>query len=333
MDTPVGAVPVVATRLSTRDRVQTVLVRTGLTRNNYKVNPGLYAVGDPTKDSPVICTANYKLTFDAVRNELAGQDAWLLVADTRGINVWCAAGKQLFSTDEVAHRVRTTRLADVVAHRRIILPQLAATGVNRHALKKRCGFGADFGPVRARDLPAFIRDGNQADETMRTVTFTLKERAELVPVELFLIWKLLAWVLVAGFLLSGIGPDLFSIQAAWHRGLAVGAATLLGVAAGAGLVPLLLPWLPWRQFWLKGLPVGLMAGLLNPLLRDAPPMDGLTLVLWTCTVASFLAMNFTGSTPFTSPSGVEQEMKRAIPAQAAATVLALTLWLIEPFLA
>ena len=113
MDTPAGFVPRVRTRLSFRDRAGTVSTRIGIGRYNYKVVPGLYGVGNPGADSPVLVTANYKLTFDALRKELGGIDAWILVADTRGINVWCAAGKGLFSTDEVVRRVKASRLTDV----------------------------------------------------------------------------------------------------------------------------------------------------------------------------------------------------------------------------
>ncbi len=93
-------------------------------------------MGNPAAKSPVFVTANYKLSFDALRQELADINAWILVVDTRGINVWCAAGKKTFSTDEVAFQVQRARLADVVSHRELILPQFAATGVASQALKK-----------------------------------------------------------------------------------------------------------------------------------------------------------------------------------------------------
>ena len=60
--------------------------------------------------------------------------------------------------------------------------------------------------------------------------------------------------------------------------------------------------------------------------------ESLALVLWTGAVASYLAMNFTGSTPFTSPSGVEKEMRRAIPVLAAGGVLAAVVWMAAPFI-
>ncbi|AMK12960.1 CO dehydrogenase/acetyl-CoA synthase delta subunit [Pseudodesulfovibrio indicus] len=333
MDTPAGPVPRVRTRMLPSDRLGTALARLGATRHRYKVVPGLYCVGNPTPDSPVLVTANYKLTFDAVRTELSGQDAWLLVTDTRGINVWCAAGKNLFATHEIVLSVRNAQLDKVVAHRTLVLPQLGAPGVAAYRVKRECGFKVVWGPVRAADLPAFLADGFTATGKMRMVDFPLRERAVLIPVEIFLLWKLLAWVLPLSFLLSAIGPDVFSFSALWQRGVCAATATLVGILAGCAAVPLLLDRLPWRQFWPKGALTGCLAGLAAVLLL---PLSGLVenvaLLLWTTAVSSYLAMNFTGSTPYTSPSGVEAEMRRGIPLQAAAALAGLILWLAAPFL-
>lgn len=334
METPAGAVPRVKTALSFRDRAGAVKTRLGIGRYDYKVVPGLYCAGTPGPESPVLVTANYKLTFDALRKELSGLDAWILTADTRGINVWCAAGKGLFSAGEVVRRVQRSRLAEVVSHRDLILPQLSATGVAAHEVKKGCGFRVVYGPVRAEDVPAFIRSGNTADEAMRLVTFTLRERAVLVPVEILLLRRALAAAVLAILVLSGIGPGLFSADAALWRGVPAMSATLLAILAGAVAVPLLLPLLPWREFWIGGAVAGCLAGAVNAWLFRGrlDPWESIALVLWTGAAASYLAMNFTGSTPYTSPSGVEKEMRRAIPVQAACGVAAAVLWIAGSFI-
>ena len=86
--TPAGSVQRVTTSLSRRDRWGTIRSRISAFRMAYAVEPGLYAVGAPTKDSEVLVTANYKMTFDILRQSVAGIDAWLLVLDTKSINVW-----------------------------------------------------------------------------------------------------------------------------------------------------------------------------------------------------------------------------------------------------
>ena len=325
--------PQVATTASWRDRCGTIGARIGIIRSTYKVSPGLYAVGTPNPQSPVLVTANYKLSFDALRFQLGTVDAWLLVLDTRGINVWCAAGKGTFSTEELIQSVNRYRVGVVVIHRELVLPQLAATGVTARDIKGGCGFHALFGPVRAADLPIYLRQGNQCSEAMRAVTFTLPERTVLIPVELFLLAKPLLATLALVFLLSGIGPSLFSLTAALDRGLVLLGATVLGIAGGAIVTPLLLPWLPCRQFWLKGLLAGLAVAACAAML-SAPRLiraEHLALGLWTVTVSSYLAMNFTGSTPFTSPSGVEYEMRRGLPAQIGSACLTVVLWVGSPF--
>jgi len=324
-------VPRVATTLTRRDHLGTVGARTGLTRDHYRITPGLYCVGNPGEEAPVLVTANYKLTFDALRRELAGIDAWLLVVDSRGINVWCAAGKGTFSAEEIAYQVQRCRLAEVVSHRQLILPQLSGSGVAAHRLKELCGFRGRFGPIRAADLPEYLENG-AASEEMRTITFTLAERAELVPLEICLIWKQLAIATLLFFMLSGIGPEVFSAGSALARLPSLLLATFVALLAGAVLVPLLLPWLPFRAFWLKGATVGAVAAILLFLaLPGLGQLEHMALLLWVSGSASFLAMNFTGSTPYTSLSGVAREMKGGLAFQLGASGVAAILWPLAAF--
>jgi hypothetical protein len=325
-----GPVPRVRTSLDRVSLWGTVGARCGL-RTNYKVVPGLYCVGSPGPDSPALLTANYKLSFDHLRTRLGGVDAWLVVLDTHGVNVWCAASKGLFSTGEAAARVRSCGLDTVAPKATLILPQLGATGVDARELAKRTGRGVRFGPIRAQDVKPYLDNGTQAEEVMRGVTFTLAERTVLTPVELFLLAKPLLFVFLGLFALSGIGPDVYSLNAAWQRGLAGADATLLAVLAGAVVGPILLPWLPGRTFSLKGAQTGILAGLAAAFTLSAGLLSALALLLWCTALSSYLCMNFTGSTPFTSPSGVEKEMRRFIPMQLAAVVLALVFWVAAGF--
>lgn len=328
IDTPIGPVPRVKTILGRSDQMGTIAARLGIGRDEYDVAPGIYAVGSPGPDSPVLVTANYKLTFDTLRQELAAFDAWVMVLDTRAINVWCAAGKQLFSTREITHRIKMVGLEKLVRHRRLVLPQLGATGVCAQQVKKDSGFEVVWGPVRAADIQQFISSGNKADAPMRRVTFSTVERLVLIPVELSHLPKPSMWMLLAIFLLSGIGAHFFSFSSAWFRGLLALTAYLSGVLAGAVATPLLLPWLPGKMFAVKGALTGLVAGLAVAIAfrSNISAFEFGALFLITIAVSSFLAMNYTGSSPFTSPSGVEKEMRKAIPFQAGAVLLAAVIW-------
>lgn len=110
IDTPIGKIPIVPTFLNFNDKLDAWKVRWTIGRMNYTVEPGIYAVGNPTADSPVLVSANYKLSFDLLRKELQDLDAWILVLDTNGINVWCAAGKGTFGTDELIAKIAETDL-------------------------------------------------------------------------------------------------------------------------------------------------------------------------------------------------------------------------------
>ncbi|SMP47626.1 CO dehydrogenase/acetyl-CoA synthase delta subunit [Desulfonatronum zhilinae] len=319
--TPPGRVPRVRTCPTLWDRLGDCRARLGLDRNNYTVNPGLYAVGDPSPDDPVVVTANYKLTFDTVRFALRGRNVWLLVTDTRGINVWCAGGKGSFNAEAVALQVRKADLDRVVAHRRLILPQLAANGVRLRDVRKATGFETVLGPIRAEDLPRFLDQG--PDEAMREVTFTFRERLAVVPVELVLGWKMILAVLAAAAVLGLIGTE-FAPGAVFQRWAVAATATLFGLLGGTVAFPLLLPRLPTRLFSLAGAGLGLIPALALPLLFPTPAWPVLAGAgLWTMTLSAWTALNFTGSTPYTSPSGVEKEMRAAIPILAGSTVVSV----------
>lgn len=333
MNTVAGEIPQVRTDLAWGDRVGRWQMRWGLGRMRYRIAPGLYAVGCPDPQAPVLVTANYKMSFDALRRELKGRHLWILVLETQGINVWCAAGKGTFGTDELVRRIRATNLERLVSHRRLILPQLGAVGVAAHEVRKQSGFQVIYGPVRAADLAALLDGGeNAVTADMRRVAFPLGERLALTPVELVSMGKITLWAVLILVVLGGIGPGIFSFTAAFNRGTTAVAVFLAGVFGGAVLTPLLLPWLPWRAFSAKGALVG--AGLALVILIASSGtglLNTLALILSLAAVSSYCAMNFTGSTTFTSPSGVEKEMRRAIPFQAGALFLAGILWLGSAF--
>jgi hypothetical protein len=304
----------------------------------YRVPPGLYAVGRPKAESPVLVTANYKLTLDHLRSNLGGLNVWILVLDTKGVNVWCAAGKGTFGTDEIVRQVTATRLAEVVSHRQLVVPQLGAPGVAAHQVKNRCGFRVVYGPVLARDIPAFLAAGMQATPAMRKVNFPLGLRLAVVPIEVTRYAKYFVPAAAVLFFLAGLGTDGYSWSRAAGTGLLSAILLLLTWMASAVLAPALLPWLPGRPLSLKGLWLGL--GLLGALAGGVWGLLGkfdswFGMVSWCLlvpAVSSFIAMIYTGSTTYTSLSGVRYEMRRAVPAQVAAAVVGLAAWIVGRFI-
>jgi hypothetical protein len=268
----------------------------------------------------VFASANYTLSFDALRSALTGADCFILVLDTKGINVWCAAGKGTFGTEELVRQITITGLADRVSHRKIILPQLGAPGISWPEVLRRTGFRVEYGPVRARDLPEYLTS-HTATPAMRRVTFPLWDRMVLIPVELTHLAL----------------PALVAVIALWFlAGPVAGLAAVVAVLAGTVLFPILLPVLPTHDFSTKGFLLGFLAALPFALLWGGSE----SLPLWARAagaaipllivpaVTAYLALNFTGSTTFTSRTGVRKEIFRYVPVMTGMAVLGVVLGIV-----
>jgi NAD-dependent dihydropyrimidine dehydrogenase PreA subunit len=142
----------------------------------------------------VIVTANFRLTVRRVRRSIRNHDLWLLVVNTKGINVWCAACGGLFTHNRVIDMVKFTQLDRVVDHRQLILPALSAPGVDAEAVRDATSFAVQFGPVRAEDISAYL--GNRTKtEAMRRFRFGLKHR-----IDMYLSMNLLVYLPIAALL-------------------------------------------------------------------------------------------------------------------------------------
>jgi hypothetical protein len=292
--------------LTRTDHLDHLLARLGWKRLDHRVDPGLYQLGNPTPDSPVFASANYTLSFDALRSALTGTDAWILVLDTQGINVWCAAGKGTFGTAELVRSITASGLSDIVRHRKIIVPQLGAPGISWPEVLRTSQFLVVYGPVRAKDLPEYLKT-HQATPEMRRVEFSLKDRLVLTPVELSHV--ALPMILAAAVLwfLAGSMAALAAVSA---------------VLAGTVLFPALLPVIPTHDFSTRGLILGALVAIpfafffsTNPSLPAwADAVGAMAALLLIPAVVAYLALNFTGCTTFTSRSGVKREIFRYMPA-------------------
>lgn len=312
VDTPAGNVPLVSTTLSKADKRGTRAARWSDKRMTYQIEPGLYGVGKPTRESPVLASANYKMSFDRLRMELGDLDAWILVLDTKGINVWCAAGKGTFGTEELNHRIKTAELESIVSHKKIILPQLGAPGVAAHEVKKETGFKMIYGPVHAKDIPAFLESGLKKTPEMRKMEFPLKERMVLVPIELRFGVK---WFSLVFLLLL-----VFNVFQGWPEPSVILLGTLYeiliftgAILVGTVLFPMLLPWVPFRSFALKGWILGTIFAAITAHFFAPTLLLKITYLLMMPPISSYLAVNFTGTSTYTSLSGVVKELKYALP--------------------
>ena len=276
------------------------------------IQTGLYKIGNPTKDSPVLVTANFILTFTSVRKHLRGLDCYLLVIDSCGINVWCAAGKGNFSAEEIAYAIRATRIGDVVDTRKLILPKLSANGVRYREIKKLTGWDAAFGPVYARDIPEYLRNGDVLSENMKRVEFTLSERLWVaIPFSGFIAFWFVLPLLVF--------PNLYS-----HL--------LPALAFAAGIIfPAAFYILPTDRFFKKGLVLGLAGALAAAVFLIAGGAPARDIIMWALTIVGmtvFIAMDFSGMSPVSNYSKIKEEYYVVVPLLGiiVGTVLAMRLF-------
>lgn len=207
------------------------------------VKTGLRRIGHPGPESPVLVTCNFDLTVRRLRKALRGFDLWLLVADSKGINVWCAAGAGEFSTRSVVSAVKTSEVAGKVTHRTLILPPLAAPAVHGAEITQQTGWEIRWGPVRAADIPRYIRGGFTRNESMKRVSYSLGERLDTALGSLF------------PFILVGVaGFTLFSRHLVADYLLVAGIAFFLYFG--------LCPWIPGGNGLRKALVLDLLLGAL-----------------------------------------------------------------------
>jgi ubiquinone/menaquinone biosynthesis C-methylase UbiE len=206
-----------------------------------KVIPGVYAVGEPGPDSPLLVTGNYELTVRRlVRAIERDVEAWILVVDSGGINVWCAAGGGFLTADRIIGALHISGLSDYLQHHALILPQLCANGVEGWRIREQTGWGVHWGPVRAEDIPDYLARGRKKTDEMRWVKFPLRDRLEMTAVTLGF-YALLILIPIAIF-----WPNIF-----WP--------TLVAMIGLSLFYAITLPWLPGRDGLEKTLPLALIA--------------------------------------------------------------------------
>jgi hypothetical protein len=215
-------------------------------------------------------------------------------------------------------RIAQTHLAEFITHRTLILPQLGAPGVAAHRVLARTGFKVVYGPVRAADIPLFLKNGMKAHDGMRRVRFGLADRLAVAPIELTHALPLMAGAAALSFVLALAAS---SGAPAWSSILAYAAALVPPIFAGTLLFPLLLPYLPFRAFSAKGAVLGGLWNIAAGAALGFGILGTAALTLFATPVVAFLAMNFTGASTYTGQRGATIEVRRSIIPMIASMVL------------
>jgi hypothetical protein len=230
------------------------------------------------------------------------------------------------------------KLKELVSHRTIILPQLCAPGVAAYQVLRNSGFKAVFGPIKAEDIKGFIDNGMKATEEMRTISFGAASRLLLTPIEVVHSFKLLLIMLISVFIYNVVDYSDFYLSALITNTLIGFVPLASAVLTGCIIVPFLLPFIPFRAFAAKGLLAGIILDIVLILLKDNITMmeSNLLLLIAYCmiipSVTTLLSLNFTGSTTYTSFSGVKKETKLTLPIVKSAAALGVILAIASKFL-
>jgi acetyl-CoA decarbonylase/synthase, CODH/ACS complex subunit gamma len=123
------------------------------------VTEGIYEIGSPDENSPVLITTNFSLTYFIVSGEIEGSrvPSWLLIMDTEGLSVMTAWAAGKFAGDSVAMFVKKCGIADKVKEKKIIIPGYAAA-ISGEMEEDLPDWEIVIGPRDASLIPKFLKD-------------------------------------------------------------------------------------------------------------------------------------------------------------------------------
>ncbi|MHA2292110.1 MAG: corrinoid protein-associated methyltransferase CpaM [Candidatus Hodarchaeales archaeon] len=271
------------------------------------IEPGLYMYGNTTKKSPVLVTANYQRTIRIVGSALQNQDVFLLALDTLGENVWCAARGDKFNSNVLLEAINSSRVEEFVDHRRLILPQLAAGGIDHSEIKKLSGWSVKFGPVYAKDIPIYLESGMKTRD-QRKISFDLRERLEMAIQQSFFLSKFFFfWIFLVGLIGTIFLPQisLFSkavllLPMLWISYLIFG---------------LIFPLFPTKSFFRRSILFGIMLAVISTTIGIFFDKTLIGTSQWTVisfALGHFLGMDYSGASPISKPSEIDDEYPNMI---------------------
>jgi hypothetical protein len=198
---------------------------------------------------------------------------------------------------------------------------------------KATKFKVIYGPVRSQDIKEYINSNYIADKEMRTVKFPFIDRAVLVPKDVIYYSKYFLILGIFTLFLFGLQTDGILFKPIISQGLPVVISGYIALLIGTVAVPFFLPTIPFNSFALKGALAGLIAPLIITLFSKQISIFYNVYILAVCwillpSISSFLALQFTGTSTYTNPSGVRKELKIALPIYFAICLISIVLLII-----
>jgi hypothetical protein len=275
----------------------------------FAVKPGLYYVWQRDENAPIIVTANNYLTVFLLVRRIGKRNVRLLVIDTRGINVWCAAGKGQFSSSEIIDKATYFGLINRENKKTFILPKFSLAGVNLAELRNN-GIHPIIGPLYAKDVPSFLDQGTYENRVDDIVKFGLKSRAftALPTAVQFFYYFLGIYVISLGTLTTGV----------------------IWIATGLAFVyPLLFPLLPGKFFAIKGVFMALSISIFALLVTNFDLANQLSLTVFLFATSIFISLSYTGNSAVSNYSSVRKETARFLPVVVFLYILLIPLYYLK----
>jgi acetyl-CoA decarbonylase/synthase complex subunit gamma len=122
---------------------------------------GIYEIGGPDENSPVVLTSNFSLTYFIVSGEIENSriPSYLLVKDTEGLSVMTAWAAGKFGADTIGPFVKKCGIVDKIKHRKLIIPGYIA--VESGGLEDELpGWDIQVGPREGAHIPAYLKTLN-----------------------------------------------------------------------------------------------------------------------------------------------------------------------------
>lgn len=262
----------------------------------FSVRPGYYFTGQKDENSPLLVTCNNFLTVFLLARRIAGRSVRLLIINTNGINVWCAAGEGKFSAAEIIDKAMRVRLLKEGQKTDMILPKLCLSGVRLSDLRK-AGIRPIIGPMYAKDVPEYLDKGEFDDRINDRFQFRLQSRSfTALPTAVQFFYYFLGVYVLTFWTLSS---------------------TVIWVATGlAFLYPVLFPFLPGKQFAVKGISLGLIASILPAVFFYTGSFNLEHFLFWILFIIAtliFIGLSYTGNSPISNHALVKKETVRFLP--------------------
>jgi acetyl-CoA decarbonylase/synthase complex subunit gamma len=123
-----------------------------------QMNPGLYRVGNPGKDAPVLMTVNFSLTFFTLEGYLESSriPCFMLIVDTEGLSVLTAVAAGKLNETLVRDSLKKFNVENEVAHRKLIIPGYASPLSGR--IEEATGWKVLVGPRDAAEVGEFLHE-------------------------------------------------------------------------------------------------------------------------------------------------------------------------------